>query len=63
MLDREQLAKVEPALAEAKDKLVGGLHLPNDETGDCYLFTNAWPITPKAWAYNSSLTSMLKTAI
>ena len=41
LLDLEQLAKVEPALAEAKDKLVGGLHLPNDETGDCYLFTNA----------------------
>lgn len=35
------LAKVEPALAHAQDKLVGGLHLPNDETGDCYLFTNA----------------------
>jgi D-amino-acid dehydrogenase len=35
------LAKVEPALAHAQDKLVAGLHLPNDETGDCYLFTNA----------------------
>lgn len=41
LLDRDGLARVEPALAEAKDKLVGGLHLPNDETGDCYLFTNA----------------------
>ena len=41
LLDRDGLSKVEPALAEAKDKLVGGLHLPNDETGDCYLFTNA----------------------
>ena len=28
-------------MAEVKDKLGGGLHLPNDETGDCYLFTNA----------------------
>ncbi len=36
-----QLAQVEPALAYSQDKLVGGLHLPNDETGDCYLFTNA----------------------
>lgn len=35
------LAKVEPALAHVQDTLVGGLHLPNDETGDCYLFTNA----------------------
>ena len=41
LLDADNLAKVEPALAHAKDKLVGGLHLPNDETGDCYLFTNA----------------------
>ncbi|ALH95282.1 D-amino acid dehydrogenase [Acinetobacter equi] len=41
LLDRDGLGQVEPALAEVKDKLVGGLHLPNDETGDCYLFTNA----------------------
>jgi len=41
LLLKDDLAKVEPALAYAKDKLVGGLHLPNDETGDCYLFTNA----------------------
>ncbi|KWQ05803.1 MAG: D-amino acid dehydrogenase [Acinetobacter harbinensis] len=41
LLLKEDLAKVEPALAYAQDKLVGGLHLPNDETGDCYLFTNA----------------------
>ncbi|WEV48000.1 D-amino acid dehydrogenase [Acinetobacter sp. ESL0695] len=41
LLNREQLASIEPALQFAQDKLVGGLHLPNDETGDCYLFTNA----------------------
>ena len=41
LLLKQDLAKVEPALAFAQDKLVGGLHLPNDETGDCYLFTNA----------------------
>ncbi|WP_218699153.1 D-amino acid dehydrogenase [Acinetobacter harbinensis] len=41
LLLKEDLGKVEPALAYAQDKLVGGLHLPNDETGDCYLFTNA----------------------
>lgn len=41
LLLKNDLAKVEPALEYAKDKLVGGLHLPNDETGDCYLFTNA----------------------
>ena len=41
LLLKDELAKVEPALEHAKDKLVGGLHLPNDETGDCYMFTNA----------------------
>ena len=41
LVGADQLAQVEPALAYAQDKLVGGLHLPNDETGDCYLFTNA----------------------
>lgn len=30
---------VEPALAEVAHKLTGGLRLPNDETGDCQLFT------------------------
>ncbi len=37
LLTREQLIGAEPGLA--KDKLVGGLRLPNDETGDCQLFT------------------------
>jgi D-amino-acid dehydrogenase len=39
LLTREQLATAEPALAHVRDKLVGGLRLPNDETGDCQLFT------------------------
>lgn len=39
LLDRSQLATVEPALARTGDLLAGGLHLPNDETGDCNLFT------------------------
>jgi D-amino-acid dehydrogenase len=40
LLTREQLANAEPALAHVRDKLVGGLRLPNDETGDCQLFTS-----------------------
>jgi D-amino-acid dehydrogenase len=39
LLNREQLVGVEPGLAKSKDRLVGGLRLPNDETGDCQLFT------------------------
>jgi D-amino-acid dehydrogenase len=39
LLDREALAGAEPALRHTKDKLAGGLRLPNDETGDCQMFT------------------------
>jgi D-amino-acid dehydrogenase len=39
VLASDQLAQAEPALAHVRDKLVGGLRLPNDETGDCQLFT------------------------
>ncbi|MBG0759560.1 D-amino acid dehydrogenase small subunit [Vibrio cidicii] len=34
----EQCIKQEPGLAAVSDKLTGGLYLPDDETGDCYLF-------------------------
>jgi len=37
LLTREQLVAAEPGLDQ--NKLVGGLRLPNDETGDCQLFT------------------------
>lgn len=40
VLDPDGCARVEPALAKVKHKLTGGLQLPNDETGDCNLFTD-----------------------
>ncbi|WP_338858264.1 D-amino acid dehydrogenase [Serratia marcescens] len=39
LLEASQLGSVEPALAQVAHKLTGGLQLPNDETGDCQLFT------------------------
>jgi D-amino-acid dehydrogenase len=39
-LDREGCVEHEPALARVRDKFVGGLRLPGDETGDCFKFTN-----------------------
>jgi D-amino-acid dehydrogenase len=39
LLDGAGLARAEPALAHAGSRLAGGLRLPNDETGDCRLFT------------------------
>ena len=39
LLDRDGCIRHEPALATVKDKFVGGLRLPGDETGDCFKFT------------------------
>ena len=40
LLMPDELGRAEPALANVQQKLTGGLRLPNDETGDCQLFTN-----------------------
>lgn len=41
LLDAAGCQAAEPGLAHARDPVVGGLRLPNDETGDCYKFTVA----------------------
>jgi D-amino-acid dehydrogenase len=41
VLSREGCIAVEPALSGVKEKFVGGLRLPQDETGDCHMFTQA----------------------
>ncbi|NLJ92681.1 MAG: D-amino acid dehydrogenase [Aeromonadales bacterium] len=41
MLNVEECIAQEPALARVKDKLVGGLHFPEDQTGDCNIFTKS----------------------
>jgi D-amino-acid dehydrogenase len=41
LLDRDGCIQAEPALARVRDKILGGLRLPNDETGDCFIFTSA----------------------
>ncbi|HHP5764871.1 TPA: D-amino acid dehydrogenase [Vibrio parahaemolyticus] len=38
LMDVEQCLRQEPGLALVKDKIVGGLYLPDDETGDCFQF-------------------------
>lgn len=39
LLDRDGCVRAEPGLAASSDRFEGGLRLPNDETGDCHLFT------------------------
>lgn len=41
LLDPAGCLAAEPGLLEAAGKIAGGLRLPNDETGDCFKFTNA----------------------
>lgn len=38
-IDRDELARREPALAPVKDRLAGALYSSQDESGDCRLFT------------------------
>lgn len=39
MLDRAGCVAAEPALGLVSEKIIGGLQLPGDETGDCFMFT------------------------
>jgi D-amino-acid dehydrogenase len=39
LLGRDEVMRAEPALSRVAHRLSGGLRLPNDETGDCHLFT------------------------
>ena len=38
-LDSDGCVDFEPGLSASRDRFVGGLRLPSDETGDCHLFT------------------------
>lgn len=39
VLDQDGCIAAEPGLASVREKFVGGLQLPGDETGDCQMFT------------------------
>ncbi|MBQ5939472.1 MULTISPECIES: D-amino acid dehydrogenase [unclassified Massilia] len=65
LLTSEQLAQAEPALAHVREKLVGGLRLPNDETGDCQMFTTRLAEMARAlgvqFEYGVSIRSLVET--
>ena len=48
VLDRAGCIAAEPGLANSAAPIAGGLRLPNDETGDCFKFTNALAELAKA---------------
>ncbi|MGV8854593.1 MAG: D-amino acid dehydrogenase [Devosia sp.] len=39
LLDAAGCVAAEPGLAGARERIAGGLRLPHDETGDCFIFT------------------------
>lgn len=63
LLDTEQCLKQEPGLTEMQGDLVGGLYLPDDETGDCYLFCQQLQEKAQAagvqFLYNTEVTRLV----
>jgi len=47
ILDRDGCVRAEPGLVHVKEKVMGGLRLVNDETGDCFKFTQSLARTAK----------------
>ncbi|WP_447763464.1 D-amino acid dehydrogenase [Sphingopyxis panaciterrae] len=41
LLDSDGCVRAEPGLAATRERFLGGLRLPGDETGDCHIFTQA----------------------
>ena len=65
LLDRAGCVRHEPALAQVRDKFVGGLLLPGDETGDCFKFTQNLAVLAAAqgvqFRFNTRIERLLQT--
>ena len=66
VLDRDGCIAAEPALAAVKDKIAGGLRLPQDETGDCHMFTQALAVEAEKlgvrFAFNVGIEGLIADA-
>ncbi|HIQ19118.1 MAG TPA: D-amino acid dehydrogenase [Novosphingobium capsulatum] len=66
VLDRAGCIAAEPGLARSSAPIAGGLLLPNDETGDCFKFTNALADMARAkgvtFLNNTTITAMVEEA-
>jgi D-amino-acid dehydrogenase len=63
LLDRTGCLKYEPGLATAGHKFVGGLLLPGDETGDCFMYTQQLAAKAAAmgvrFSYNTEIQALV----
>ncbi|MGY8869612.1 MAG: D-amino acid dehydrogenase [Pseudomonadales bacterium] len=66
VLDRQACIEKEPALAHVKEKIIGGLRLPGDGTGDCYKFTQGLVAECEklgvTFRYNTEVKGLVKEA-
>jgi D-amino-acid dehydrogenase len=66
VLDRAGCVAAEPALAGVADKIAGGLRLPQDETGDCHMFTQALALEAEKlgvrFAFNVGINGLIADA-
>jgi D-amino-acid dehydrogenase len=60
VLDPEGCIRVEPALKHVREKIVGGLLTPKDETGDCFKFANALAEKAKALGVTFNYGSIIR---
>ena len=62
LLDRQGCERAEPGLAKSSSHIAGGLRLPDDETGDCHMFSHALEKWLKAsgvdFHYNMTIESL-----
>lgn len=65
LLDRAGCVRAEPALGRVSEKIVGGLRLPGDETGDCRMFTTSLEQKARTlgveFCYNFPISRLIKT--
>lgn len=66
VLDRAGCVAAEPALAMVSNKIAGGLRLPQDETGDCHMFTQALAVEAEKlgvrFAFNVGIQGLMADA-
>jgi len=58
-LDRDGVAKADPALAAVKERFAGALYAPDDESGDCRLFA----LNMGRWLAGQGVTFKFNTAV
>lgn len=60
LLDRAGCVAQEPALRSSQDKIMGGLHFPGDESGDCFQFTQALAQLAESQGVNFALNTRIE---